>query len=585
MKFLKRFLPFFVSFNIFLCFFFSYDLTSYAVDSQFLVQKHYASFGQSNFSFHGTGAYYTIANPTGLTPCSVQDPYYYYSSDNATFDVCTGEDMLTNIANLGLGILLSEFSLNNLKGYFTAITGAWNFVTVNGEQFFQDGLYDLNHNFYGFVLTDISGCYYSFSNLSSAVTVPGYQVTNVYNYINSDPNIYNRIIADPFYIDFQAPSFSDFKDGYVSDTFDNSFDSIFSNFSRPICTGVYRKNSSDSHFIVGGTFGTSYDDLNLCLLAEMDSNTGARFDYFCWYYNLVGTNTSVSWTDLVNFRSNPKLSILPSEDINDYVSCYYDLCDSSNPLDIISNGITFSFYNNGSYSSNRVYNGLGDFRLGFSNVVDIDGSSYDRFLFPIAPDGNTVIRIFGDSTTQYDSNTFNSNSFNNFDSANNNSYNTTSQNLDNSVTNNNISYNSVNNSVSNSSYSNPISSSVINNSVINNITNNYGSSPNNSEIVDDNGNGSGGSGGSDSSVLDKFLEMILKFFEAVAKIFSAVLTGLLEMFTIIIEAITDLMSDITPFTQFLGVLFGFLPSPIPQVLAIGFSICVLCAVISFIRGG
>ena len=56
------------------------------------------------------------------------------------------------------------------------------------------------------------------------------------------------------------------------------------------------------------------------------------------------------------------------------------------------------------------------------------------------------------------------------------------------------------------------------------------------------------------------------------------------MFASVLEAITTLMGSITNLSDFFASILDWLPEPIPQVLGVGVSICILAAVIKFIRG-
>ena len=72
--------------------------------------------------------------------------------------------------------------------------------------------------------------------------------------------------------------------------------------------------------------------------------------------------------------------------------------------------------------------------------------------------------------------------------------------------------------------------------------------------------------------------------EAIGAVIVGIFEGLISMITQVLQAIANIISNLGGFTDFLSALFGFLPSPVPEVLAAGFSLCVLCAVIKFLRG-
>ena len=589
MKILKKVLPFIVIITLVFQQLMITSFTSYAtVSSEYKVTRHSISIPSPLFDFKGTGNYYLLSNTSGLTPCSLTYPNYFFTNDHVTFDLVDGRKLISNIANLGLGLVFKPSVLTELtSAFFNTIKQNWNVATIGNRDYIQDGLYDLSGNFYGYCLNDISGCYYTYSNLDSNVQIPSSYVNNVYNFLTYDNFNSSRYLQPVAYVDIECPTYSEYIQNYVSNVFDDSYTEIFNNNAgKTFFTSVYRTNDNDSHFIVGGNF--MYANYNGEVIGLEDYDNYEHYvRNFSIYYGLIGSKHSINWRDILDYKERPFYQDFESN-INTHASIMYQpayFSSDRNGVIEIDSFRNYSFYNDGSYTTFDV-NTISEFRLGFSNIVTVNGSQYERFLFPVMPDGNNVFRIYDSSSLNLSNyNSFNTDSFNDFDSNNNNSYNTSTQQIDNSVTNNSVIYNNISDNwqgyVSNGS----IDYAGLNNQIIRDSNNSYGQAPNNSE---NNNGGSGGSSGSgdsnDDSVLDKFLELLLKLFEAVGKIFSTVLTGVIDLFTMIIDTLADLMSDITPFTQFLGTLFGFLPAPIPQVIATGFSICILCAVISFIRG-
>ena len=108
------------------------------------------------------------------------------------------------------------------------------------------------------------------------------------------------------------------------------------------------------------------------------------------------------------------------------------------------------------------------------------------------------------------------------------------------------------------------------------VINNYYSSnvPDNPDNPDDPTN----------PVLDEILAALFRFFNAIGEIIGTIFAGLLNMINSVLESIAGIMEDLTGVTDFFGALVSWLPEPIPTVIGIGVSICILLAIIGFFRG-
>lgn len=550
---------------------FVFRLKSFAdVAPEYKAVKHNAVFTSTDIPFSGQGAYYTITNVSGLTPCSASYPNFIYTNDNVTFGVISASDVIANIANRGLGILLQSAS-TFINAYFNYVKGIWNCVEVNGQTFIQDGLYDANHNFYGYALNDISGCYFNGVNPPD-ITVPNNTVNNVHNYL-----IYNaESYIDPApYIRVICPSYDVFISNY-DDTTTPDFSEIFN--GRPFFdswwyypAGVSYNSFGSSGFRAANSscYGAYYWDSSIRY---------TKWNQLCYKLELFGQQNLLDYTTLFDYNVQ--------NDEQVYIPYLVIGLNGLNGDPISGTNYTFT-YSNGEYStsasdisninyisSSPISNILGYRGKISNNTVTVQG-------VPIVNSGTFDIYMNGtvlDGTYKPEKSIVN-NEFYNFSVSNDNSYVTTTQIVSQSQTYNNESFSNVQNSYSEYIDNGTINYNNVSQVVNENIVNYYGST--NDPTYDPDPEPDNPDNPLDWSDL---IELIKELLEAIGAVIVGIFEGLISMITQVLQAIANIISNLGGFTDFLSALFGFLPSPVPEVLAAGFSLCVLCAVIKFLRG-
>ena len=490
--------------------------------------------------------YFTVQDATGIPRSSVGGPVYYYTVDNTTFQSVNGGDLLMLILNRGVGLVLQpEKAATLIQAFFSEITGA----TSSG--FIEGALYDSNDTFLGYALDNINGLYYSASPVeANEITVPSEMTNNVYNfyeyYILNNPE---TIPYFNYHCDITTSQIlNNYSDNYSSSLqYVQSF--LESNYSSTIMSLTYQ----NSKYTLLGTNNWNYAFVESPNVAVAQSTSD--FDSFVIAFNIID---SFNCSSFLPYTSVPNRIVyrLYDSSLNNYITIddfYY----------ISSSGISSS---SGSMNSNY---------LGYSQ--------YGRYpYFPIGQD-MTFYRSLSDYQTinvtqTYTPSTFITDSYNSYSTSNDNSISTSINQISNSVSNNSSSYSSTS-----SSYYNYVDNGYVDNSsIVTNTTtviNNY--------YNDDNG---GGGGGDDPSNPDTpldwsdFIELLKHLLEALGAIIVGIFEGLLSLITQVLEAIASIVSNLDGFTEFLSALFGFLPSPVPEVIAAGFSLCILCAVIKFLRG-
>ena len=503
-----------------------------------------------DWDFRLMNCYYTVVDSSDIPAGSLQDPYYFYTIDNITFQEVSARDLFTNTLNKGLGILFDSNSLSAfLSSAFSLISGV---ASPTGN--IKTALYDDNEGFLGYCLNDISGCYYSLTPaFSSTVVVPDDFSDTMYG-------IYNKYLADnyvvPDYFILDVPSLSEtlsLNSNSSSAQYFSTLSSLIENGFNSPCSFLLRRNRGGNYFTfrVNSTNGriTFYDELPYFVHSTYDG-TGSAPNFSDW--NSFCQQFDISTGSVLNYRSLASGS------------------SGSFPV--------YSYLDGAVYSTSGLYNlSSGDFTNTTSNG------------FTIGITGNYDAITFGDDITIYKSiavynsllnedympNQFTSDKFNNYSTSNDNSFNTNTTQLSSSITDNSSAYTYVS-----SEYYNNVDNGVIDNSAITNIVNNsinnyYPSVPDNPDNPDN---------PDDNGIWDRFLIGLVNLFEKIGEILGAVLAGIVEMINAILAHIAGILEAISPFTEFISAAFAWLPEPVPTVLAVGFTVCILAAVIKFIRG-
>lgn len=506
-----------------------------------IVVGHGGSFGVIGFNYSMHQKYFTIQDATGIPVSSVTGPVYYYTVDNTTFQSVNGGDLLMLILNRGVGLVLQpEKAAALIQGFFSEITGA----TSSG--FIEGALYDSNDTFLGYALDNINGLYYSPSPVdANEITVPSEMTNNVYNYYEY------YILENPEtvpYFTFHGPDKTSilnnlsFSDTTIVNDFSDYLDANFGSVNVSLLHGA---NGYMPAMKYGNYYRcASFDDV--CMVSSSTSS----YDAFCVGHN-ISTN-DFSYTSLLTSSSwGFECDVLDSnfEKYDDTTCTIFD-----------TNGTT----------TGTMY-----------RYFVVFGNQYGSMFFPFGKD----VTIYRDMSTfnqvnvtkTYSPTTYITDSFNSYNTSNDNSISTSVNQITNSVSNNSSSYSS-----SSSSYYNYVDNGYVDNSsMITNTTtviNNY--------YNDDNGGGGGDNPSDPDSPLDwsDLIELLKNLLEAIGAVIVGIFEGLISMITQVLDAIGSIVSNLDGFTEFLSALFGFLPSPVPEVIAAGFSLCILCAVIKFLRG-
>lgn len=531
---------------------------------------HQGSWGSYPYNYSLHYKYWIIQDAIGVPTATVLNPQYFYTYDNITFCAYDGADVFTLILNRGLGIITKPAELSGLlSAFFASITQP----DADSNLFIQGAVYDGNDNFLGYALNDITGCYYDGLHQGEAVTIPDESVENVYNfykyYTGNNPDY-------PEYFTYYPSTLDTIKNHYYDSTnieaISSNLDTILSTYDDVLgISYIYQPDYSS--FIT--KFENNWTDSVQPLSDFYITTNGYGWTNFCTNYQLINGNTELLYTDLASIR--PGIGSNSGADYN--LGLVYNRTDGSSLSAIYTNIVDLITNTNRGIDSGA----NGDF--GWINV----NSSYCR-LRTLFGQPYTIYR----STTAYNNivinNTYNQNtyvtdSYKNYDSNNDNSITVAPTQITSSTTNNSTIYQEASDNFYNNVDNGVVNTENITNYVTN-ITNNYypsnggGDNPDNPDLPDDPNNPDV----PDSPILDRLLEALLNFFEAIGKIIGTVLTGIIDMFSSVLEAIASLMGNITNLSDFFASILGWLPSPIPEVLGVGISICILAAVIKFIRG-
>lgn len=585
MKFFKNIVICLSIISVLTIFLVSHPVKVYAtVPSSQLVNKNDGAWGGYAFDYSLQGKYFTIQDATGIPTSTYLNAQYFYTSDNITFYALSGKDLYTAILNRGIGLIVSSSYLNLLYNSFMSTVGAVT-DTTNGR-YLQGALYDSNNVFLGYCVNDISGCYYNqpLPADTPAVDVPSELTNDVYNH-------YQYYTADkyPDYLTIYPPSYEFIK----SKTFrywtmnDNaqtiyneqlqlSFNDITS--SNNLSSFQYYINSNNQKIFYLTTYQFNADHYIYYSPNVNDHSSPTEWNNLCEALNLDHNSNELLFSDFFD------------SDLSDNNFIYYKAYDSSNNL--ISNNITYYHYNyiNQQFLLDNTGSSGVDLRLGKpflksggSNI----GYGYEIMAgnsFTIYKNNNIYSNIINQS---YNQESFNSESYNNYDSNNDNSFNTTYNNIDNSINNNSTIYNELTDNYYDYVQNSTVNTQEITNNTTNIINNYYGD---NSGGSGEGGEGGGGSDNpsdddiNDDNILSALLTAIRHFFHTIGVLLGTILTGIVDILDSILTAIAGVMENLTGVTDFISALFGWIPSPVPEVLGLAISITILFALIKFIRG-
>lgn len=516
------------------------------VPSTQIVQKVNSSWGTYPFTFTMNNEYFTIEDSTGITTSTILNPVFFYTNDNVTFKSISGSKFYATCINLGIGVILNPTRLNSLTDDFWSKIGG---VTDNNNKL-QGGLYTTNGVFLGYCLNDISGCYWYENNNDDDITIPDYQVDNVYNHFK-----YNNEQIAPDYFVFYPLSNTYIKSN-LNTAFTTEQNENFDSLCQTYNFGYMAKKGSNGKFDLTSRYNFGY----------------SVFENVSYLINYNTTSTYLNlWNDFCSVNVDKNLECLGTEmlNVNETLYIYLKAYDNNDSL------ITSVTAHNtrGSETATQNFSTAGDIVLQTAPTAMQIPFNFDKITIYKSIDIKNNM-----DTQNYYPDTYVTDKYQNYQVNSNNEIQTNTTTVDNSTTYNTNSYNDSNDSFYNYYTDNNYDQSqqITNNSTI--INNYYGNNdnPDNPDNPDDPDNPSG--------TLDAILQAILRFFNAIGNIIGTVLAGLLNMIDAVLESIAGITENMTGLTDFFSAMLGWLPEPIPQILGIGISICIICAVVKFIRG-
>lgn len=474
-----------------------------------------------------SGSYYF-----GLTT----DDYVYYVPISKVLPV---------IINKGIGVTLKpEVLVNFISDYIE-------FGLINSP---YKPVYNGSTKI-GYAFDDIEGKTLLGSNNTTdyPITVPTEETNNVYNYYNQwyTDNGYNT----PDYVNVETKP---------REFFTNKLNASAGNYE------------SMKNFIENGDFSLvnmSYNSSNMIyayygpmLTYNLDDimiycDTGYMWTDMCNAYHVSSNKSTINFVDLMLSNTGIQTRVVYNNAIG-------------TPL--IRQVASF---NNNHQTDYTISNDTGNARMYFYLL------GYQHL--PLCD--NPTITIFKDMTVlnqvhnlTYAPLNFNTQQYYDYSSEDDNSVTTTSSQVDNSVTNNETIYNE--SAESFTEYYSENNYHIDNSVTINTTTeivNNYYGTDNGG---DDNGGGSGGNDNDDNGILDKLLDALIDLFKMLGKVIAAILTGIVDMITEVLGALANIITAINPFTELLRLLFGFLPEIVVNTISAGLAICIMIAVLKFLRG-
>lgn len=522
------------------------------VPSEYIARAHGTTFSSLQWTYQNLNKYFIIDNPEGIEPSILTSPQYFYTADNVTFFKVNGIDLIQLILTRGLNIIYQpEKASAFILAFFNSIKLS---LEVQGV-YIKGGVYDAERNFLGYALNDITGCYYEGIDLpenTPAIDIPSYQVNNIKNFYD-----YYSKNDYPDYINIVCPS-----DSIIENNIQNENYKIFFQNAKEGNKNLF---SLPFQITNNSIVSVNYTGINPSFIipsqeAIFISTDNSSYQNICQIFDLSKEDNNLLFTEVVLNFSNIGGNALK-----------YNTYNSSNEI-VNNTKINYSTQGNPTTTSTNEV---------ISTGYKSSGSGY-RLYYPYGTD-ITVYKNYATYQSinidkDYEPQGFTGSNYYNYDINNDNSISTTITQIDNSTTTNSAIYDIINDD-----YYNNVENNNVNNESITNITNttinNYyptQTNPDNPSVPD--------KPIEDDTILNAILAALKRFFDAIGKILGTVLAGLLEVIDSVLEAIAGIMDNLSGFTEFITALFSWLPSPVPQILAAGISICILAAIFKFIRG-
>lgn len=571
---MKKLLIYLSSIVILLNSIFIFSLRSFAqenIPSEYIARAHGSNFQSLVWNYDNVKKYYIIDDPEGIEPSVLTSPQYFYTADHVTFFKINSTDLITLILNRGLSIVLDpDRAAALILAFFNSIK---NTVSLDGY-YVQSGVYDAERNFLGYALNDIDGCYYENITIPSetlAIDIPNYQTYNVKNFYD-----YYTQTEYPDFIKVYPPSDTYIKnqrltiltqynanvETFIKENWDSlvtgltDFYNIKADQSSAYYRSIYFKNIPDGSYYI-----YSYD------------STFARWNQFCNFYGLDKNNYDLLFSEMLgknvtNGTSMTFKAYLNGEPVTEFISRDVNHTGST------TNTITTSTNTTNSFEIGKHQSSSGNQKIQYGKDYTIY-KSVDAYNSVNVTKDYTPTDIVGTNYYNYNVN-------------NDNSIHTTITEIDNSQTVNQTIYED-NSSivVDNVGSDGDIDQEQIVIDIDIAIEQNYptNNNPSDPDNPSDPVNPSDPDNPlEDDTILDAILAALRRFFEIIGRILGTILAGLLEVIDSVLEAIAGVMESLGGVTEFIGSLFSWIPEPVPQILGLGISICILAAIFKFIRG-
>lgn len=482
--------------------------------------------------------------------------HYYYKFSDGHVGTYSRDEVVSDILSHKIGIVMSPTRLATfITGYSSWLSQDPNYYNVLKPVLKNDALV-------GVALNGLTGGTIESSAPSGNVSIPSSEVNNVYNYYNLWINSDGFIAPD--YINIQGEAntyFSQRIDQTLNETQVNRATNTLANISIGFSYSNYGSLTYNKTDNVVRTTNTS--NCSMLSLPENSCLVGLT-NNLCVALGLSANNDTITWAQLLTKEFN-----------GDSVTCYDKETYTQKKFNTVNqNGVSQA----SNYSQTFAGGNATNTGLFIGNIT-------------LYRDVNVVQAI---KNNTYYAPEYKTTNYNNFNVDNNNTYEAPSNQIQNSVTDNSTVYNQTNTS-NNTNITNQIDNSdnsysyVDNSQIITNTTtivntyyeNNYGTGGGGNDNPDnpDNPSGGGGSDLEDDTILDALLAAILKLLRAIGKIIATILTGIIEIITDVLTAITNITTSFTGIIEFIGSIFGFLPSECIAVLTLGLTISVLIALL------
>ena len=535
---------------------------------------HNSSWGSYDFSYTFHKKYWTIQDPTGIPTSLVSSPNYFYKdSSNDTFIVINGADLIQLVLTRGLSIVLNpEIAPAVIQAFFNAIGPPKTDITYG--LFVQGGVYDGQNNFLGYALNDISNCYYEGAQLpaDTLLRIPSQTTNNVKNFYD----YYNKTNY-PDYINVIPPSKEFINNNIIFNDF-NPNGNTRSNIVKYFKENIDRLLSDNTYCFI---FNSNMNTIQFNKIPDnsyfIQKTTGSNWDNLCNYFELTDANTELLFTEMY---LRPQLP--------NYCYVAYEVYNNDSKITEF-NSINLS-YDNPNVTETNGTRTINTFNLGHSNIIPAStgGQSWGSYVNSICiGDNYTIYKDLAtynsiNVTKDYKPDVLTGSNYYNYNVNEDNSINTTIGQIDNSENNNTTIYNEGDDIIINNTTDGTVNPGQVIIDIDITIDNTY---PDYVVNPDNPSNPENPSDPEDpDTILDAILDALKKFFGIIGKLLGTVLAGILEVIDALLESIAGIMDNLTGVTDFIGALFSWLPTPVPQILGVGISICILAAIIKFIRG-